>query len=91
MYRIFFVKNGFEPVTSCIRDRRTDTVSGGHRLQRGSQNWPQFMPRWFISFPKFAEFNESSAPYRKNSISLPSIQTKKPLPSITSSFLEYVL
>ena len=24
------------------------------------------MPQWFISFPEFAEFSESSAPFRKN-------------------------
>ena len=26
------------------------------------------MVQWFISFPEFAEFSESSAPFRKNSI-----------------------
>ena len=28
------------------------------------------MLQWFISFSEFTEFNESSAPFRKNSIEL---------------------
>ena len=28
--------------------------------------WTQFMPHWFLRFPEFTEFNESSAPFREN-------------------------
>ena len=42
-----------------------------HMWETGSLNWAQFMLKWFIRFPEFAvftEYNESSGPFRKNSI-----------------------
>ena len=51
--------NGLEPPTSCVRDQ-----------DARERHWLQFMLQWFIRFPEFAEiteFNESSAPFSKNS------------------------
>ena len=64
---IFVKKGGFKPTTSCTRDRDDITVPWKHRWQRGSLNWPWFMPQWFIGFPEFTEFSESSTSFRKNS------------------------
>ena len=66
--KIFFITvKGLEPATSCARSQNATTVPARHMWETGSLNWPQFMLQWFIRFPEFAEFNESSAPFRKNS------------------------
>ena len=57
------------PVTSCVRDQDATTLPARHMWEIGSLNWAQFMLQWFISFSEFTEFSESSAPFRKNSIS----------------------
>ena len=62
---------GFEPATSCIRDQDATTAPARHMWKTVSLNWAQFMLQWFIKFPEFTEiteFNESSAPFRKNSL-----------------------
>ena len=56
---------GFEPATSCVRDQDATTVPARHMWETGSFNWTLFMRQWFIIF---LEFNESSSPFRKNSI-----------------------
>ena len=53
--------------TSCVRDQDATTAPVWHMWETGSLNSAQFMLQWFISFPEFAEFSESSAPFRKNS------------------------
>ena len=74
--KIFVITvKGLEPATSCVRDQDATTAPARHMWEIGSLNWAQFMIQWFISFPEFAEFtefNESSAPFRKNSIMLAS-------------------
>ena len=62
---------GLVPATSCVRDQDATTVPERHMWETGSLNWPQFMFQWFIRLPdcvQFTEFNESSAPFRKNTI-----------------------
>ena len=66
---------GLEPATSCGRDQYATTVPARHMWEAGSLNWVQFMPQWFIRFPEFAKFNESSDPLRKNSIGRVNIQS----------------
>ena len=64
---------GLEPATSCVRDQDATTVPARYMSGTVSLNWAQFMLQWFIRFPEFneiTEFNESSAPFRKNSIVL---------------------
>ena len=56
--------------TSCVRDQDATTAPARHMWDTRSLNWTQFMLQWFIRFPGFAEFNESSTPFRKNSIEL---------------------
>ena len=56
------------PAISCVRDQDVTTVPARHMWGTGSLSWSQFMLQWFISFNEFAEFNESSALFRKNSI-----------------------
>ena len=51
--------------TSCVRDQ---DVAARHIWETGSLNWAQFMLQWFIRFPEFAEFSESSVPRRNNSV-----------------------
>ena len=65
---ILITVKGLEPATSCVRDQDATTVPGRHMWETGSSNWSQFMLQWFISFPEFTEFNETSALFRKNSI-----------------------
>ena len=58
------------PATSCVRDQDATAAAGRHMWETGSFNWAQFMLQWLIRFPEFVEFtefNESSAPFRKNS------------------------
>ena len=65
--KIFVITvKGLEPATSYIRDHDTTTAPARHMYETGSLNWPQFMPKWFIRYPEFTDFNESS-PFRKNS------------------------
>ena len=52
---------GLEPAISCVRDQ--DATSKTHVRERKTQ----FMLQLFTRFPKFDEFNESFAPFRKNS------------------------
>ena len=59
---------GLEPVTSCIRDQDATTDPARHMWETGSSSWAQLILQWFIRFPEFSEFNESSVPFRKNSI-----------------------
>ena len=54
--------------TSCVRDQDATTAPARHMWETGSLNWAQFMLQWFIRFPEFTEFSESSAPFSKNSI-----------------------
>ena len=69
---------GLERAIYCVRDQNTARVSARHTWETGSLNWAQFMLEWFIGFP---EFNESSVPFKKNSITwwvyLPSITTER--------------
>ena len=58
---------GLEPVTSCVRGQDATTATARHMWEAGSLNWAQFMLQWFMRFPEFADFNKSSAPFRKNS------------------------
>ena len=44
------------------------TAPARHVWERGSSNWAKFILQRFIRFPEFSEFNESSVPFRKNSI-----------------------
>ena len=57
---------GLEPTTSCVRHQDATTTPPRHMWEAKSLNWAQFMLQWFIRFPKFSEFKESSAPFRKN-------------------------
>ena len=62
---------GLEPKISCVRDRDDTTRPQTQRQHSRSLYWTQFMLQWFLRFPEFAEFtefNESSAPFRENSI-----------------------
>ena len=59
---------GLEPATSCVREQDVTTVPSRHMWETGSLNWSWFMIQRFIKFPEFAEFSESSAPFRKNSM-----------------------
>ena len=72
--KIFVITvKGLKPVPSCVRDQNATTAPARHMWDTGSLNWAQFMLQWFIRFNKFAEcteFNESSAPFRKNPIGL---------------------
>ena len=66
----YLLLKGLEPATSCIRDQDATTAPARHVWETGSLNWAQFMLQWFIWFSEFTEiteFNESSAPFRKNS------------------------
>ena len=61
---------GRKPATFCVRDQDDTTAPARHMWETWSFNWDQLMLRWFIRFIEFAEiteFNESSAPFRKNS------------------------
>ena len=58
---------GLEPATSCVRDHDATRAPARHMWETGSFNWSQLMLPWFSIFPEFAEFNESSAPFKKNS------------------------
>ena len=58
---------GLEPATSCVRDQDAITAPARQMWETGSLNWDKFMLQWFIRFPDFSEFNESSVPFRKNS------------------------
>ena len=49
------------------RNQNATTTPARHMWETGSLNWGQFMHQWFIRFSEFTEFNESSAPFRKNS------------------------
>ena len=66
---------GLEPATSCGGDQYATTVPARPMWEAGSLNWAQFMPQWFVGFPEFAKFNESSDPLRKNSIGRVNIQS----------------
>ena len=58
-----------EPATSCGRDQDGATAPTRRMWEAGFLNWSRFMLRLFIRSPEFAEFtefNESSAPLRKN-------------------------
>ena len=67
--RIFVVTvKGFKPATICVRNQDATTVPTRQMWETGYLNWAQFMCQWFIRFLEFAEFNESSALFRKNSI-----------------------
>ena len=74
MTKIFIITvKDLEPATSYVRDQGPTTAPARHMSESRSLNWDQFMLHWFIRFPEFAEFtelNESSAPFRKNSIVL---------------------
>ena len=59
---------GLEPRISCVRDRDETTRPLDQRLQNRSLYWTQFMLQRFLRFPEIAEFNESSGPFRENSI-----------------------
>ena len=75
---------GLKPATSCVRDQGATTVPARHIWETGSLHWPQRMPQWFVRFTEFAgitEFNESSAPFRENSIMFSFYRTD---PRITS-------
>ena len=64
------------PSLQCVRDQDATTVPTRHTWEAGSLNWAQFMLQWFTKFPDLAEiteFNESSTPFRKNSIVLTSM------------------
>ena len=47
--------------TSCVRDQNATTAPARHIWDTGSLNWTLFMLQWFIKFPEFTEFSESSA------------------------------
>ena len=67
MTKIFVITvKGFQPATTSVRDQNATTAPARHAWKTGSLNWGQFMLQWFIRFPEFAEFTESSAPFRKN-------------------------
>ena len=55
---------GFEPATSCVQDQDATIAPARHIWETGSLNRAQFI---YIRFPEFAEINESSALFRKNS------------------------
>ena len=60
--RIFVITvKGLELAISCLRDQHATTAPARHLWKTGSLNWLQFMLQWFIRFPEFPEFNESSA------------------------------
>ena len=71
---------------SRVKDQDVIRVPARHRRDRiFIFKWPQCVPQWFVRFPDFAEiaeFNESSAPFRKNSILFSFYRTG---PRITSS------
>ena len=61
---------GLEPATSCVRDQDSTTAPAIHMSETETLNWAQFVLQRFIRFTEFAditEFNELSAPIRKNS------------------------
>ena len=63
--KIFVITvNGFKHAISCVRDQDATTAPARHTLETGSLNWAQFM---LLRFIRWSEFNESSAPFRKNS------------------------
>ena len=64
--KIFVITvKGLEPTTSCVvRDHHS--ASKTHIRDRIFK----FMPQWFITFPEFAEFTESSAHLGKTPIAL---------------------
>ena len=64
---IFCKKAVFEPSTTWVTNQDATTPPRRHMLEKGSLKWTLFMLQWFIRFPEFAEFTESSTPFRKNS------------------------
>ena len=61
---------GLEPTMSCVRYQDAITIPA-RQWKTGSFNWAQFMLQWFIrshELAEFTEFNDSSAPFRNNSI-----------------------
>ena len=74
----FFLMFSLNSVNSVTKIKRAQTchllckrLVCYHSASKTHLNWVQFMLQLFIRFPEFAEFtefNESSAPFRKNSI-----------------------
>ena len=56
---------GLESTISFVRNRDSTIVPQTHSQQRRQLNWSWFMLQWFLRFPAFAEFSESSAPFRE--------------------------
>ena len=60
--KIFVITaNWLEPATFCVRNQDATTAPAIHMWKTGFSNWSQFMLQWFVRFPEFAEFSESSA------------------------------
>ena len=59
------IDKGLEPATNHLLCKDATTAPSRHMWETRSLNWFQFMLQWFIRFPGFTEFNESSAPFRK--------------------------
>ena len=61
--KIFVIRvKGLKPVTSCVRVQDATTAPARHIWETVSWNWAH------VEFAEITEFNESSAPFRKNSI-----------------------
>ena len=68
-----------EPAIYGVWDQNATTTPSRHTWEKGSLNSVKFMLQWFIRFPEFTEiteFNETSTPFRKNSIDSSEIQNK---------------
>ena len=48
---------GFEPATSCVRDKDASTAPARHVWQTETLNWPWFMFQWFIRLLEFSHFS----------------------------------
>ena len=70
---------GLKHATSCVRNQDTTTMPARHIWETESLNWVQFILQWFIRLPKFTEFNESFAPFRKNSNGLSGLMANSDL------------
>ena len=67
----YFSLRELEPATPSVSNQDSTTAPARHMWETETLNLAQFLLKWFIRFPEFTEiteFNESSTPFRKNSI-----------------------